>query len=197
MLADLEYVRNDAAESFISRPAEPANGHRTNAAATKNGLTMRTARAIEAPAILELINLVFREKRYCSPAGFSRIEDIERRMKLGKFLLAENENQIVGCAYVELRLEASRLGLLAVAPSQQRAGIGSQLLEAAERLSISMHFLFMHLRIVNLHWEALSFCRRRGYVEFGIESLSGDQPVSLHCHFVRMFKQLKPDCAAF
>jgi N-acetylglutamate synthase-like GNAT family acetyltransferase len=197
MLADLELARNHAPEGMISVSREVANAHRACATASKGRLTVRLASVGEAPAIIELVNLVCRAKGHCSRMSFSRPRDIEQLMKQGKFLLVENENEIVGCVYIEPRIEASRLELLAVSPSQQRAGIGSQLMETAERLSSSMHCLFMHLRIMNLDWEALRFCRRRGYVEVGIESLSADEPVSLHCHFVRMFKQLKPNAVAF
>lgn len=196
MLADLESVRNDAPEKMISRPKVISNGHHARAAASKGGLTIRMARPEEAPAIVELTNAIFRGKTHFSLASFTCVRDVERLMSQGKFLLAENP-KIVGCAYMLPSLEASRLELLAVIPSQQRAGIGSQLLEAAERLSSSMQCLFMHLHVMNLHWETIRFCRRRGYVEFGIESLNGSQPISLHCHFVRMCKRLETDRWAF
>jgi GNAT superfamily N-acetyltransferase len=118
-------------------------------------------------------------------------------MTQGKFLLAENDQGIIGYAYVEPRLEASRLELLAVSPAQQRSGIGSQLLDAAERMSRSMRCLFMHLQVMNLNWETLTFCRRRGYVEFAIEPLHMQEPLSPHCHIVRMCKQLDRDRSGF
>ncbi len=118
-------------------------------------------------------------------------------MTQGKFLLAENDQGIVGYAYLEARLEASRLDLLAVSPTKQRSGIGSQLLEAAERMSRSMRCLFVHVQVVNLNWETLTFCRRRGYVEFAIEPLHSREPISPHCHFVRMCKQLDTARAEF
>jgi N-acetylglutamate synthase-like GNAT family acetyltransferase len=201
MLAVLESARDDVPERPTSRPKVVANGHKartvTSAITSKGRLTIRMARSDEAPAIVQLTNAIFRGKTPFSPASFASTRDVEQRMSQGKFLLAENEKEIVGYAYVEPSLEASRLELLAVTPSRQRAGIGSQLLEAAERLSSGMECLFMHLRVVNLHWETIRFCRRRGYVEFGIESLNQSQPISLHCHFVRMCKRLETDRWAF
>jgi GNAT superfamily N-acetyltransferase len=107
------------------------------------------------------------------------------------------EGTIVGFVYLKPRLEATRLDLLAVSPAQQRTGIGSQLLYAAERLSSSMRCLFMHIRVMNLHRETIKFCQRRGYVEFGIEAMNRHQPISPHCHVVRMCKQLDIDRLAF
>lgn len=197
MLAALELTKNGVPERPVSKLKGTTNGHRDFAIATKGHLTIREARADEALVIVEFTNTVLPGKGYCSRVSFASVRDVEQLMCLGKFLLAENEKQVIGCAYMEPRPEASRLELLAVTPSQQRAGIGSQLLEAAERLSSSMHCLFMHLRVMNLHWEEIRFCRRRGYVEFEIEPLNGSQPTSLHCHFVRMCKRLEADRWAF
>jgi len=195
MLAVLESPRNNGAETLASTPKAITNGHQNCPAPSKSHLRIRLARANEASAIAEFTNAISPGRDHFLPATFGNATGVEWLMKRGKFLLAEDEKQIIGCAYLEPHFEASRLALLAVTPRQQRAGIGSQLLEAAERMSSSMQCLFMHLRVMNLHWEIIRFCQRRGYLEFGIESLNGNEPISLHCHFVRMFKQLKPDYA--
>ena len=197
MLAESECMRNDVPQRLISTHKSVTNGHQRCAAAGEGQPTIRIAQPDEAPAIVELTNAIFREKTSPSLASFTNARDVEQLMHQGTFLLAEKEKEIVGYAYLKPRLEASRLELLAVAPMLQRAGIGSQLLQAAERLSSSMHCLFMHLSVMNLHLETLRFCRRRGYIEFGIESLNINQPVSLNCHLVRMCKRLHEDCVAF
>jgi len=197
MLAAVEPTKIDWPKRPASKLKAATNGHRDFAINRKGRLTIREARTDEALAIVEFTSTVLRGKAHCSQSSFSSVEDVEQLMCSGKFLLAESEKQVIGCAYLAPRLEASRLELLAVTPSLQRAGIGSQLLEAAERLSSSMHCSFMHLRVSNLHWEAIRFCRRRGYVEFGLEPLSGSQPTSLHCHIVRMCKRLEKDRWAF
>ena len=197
MLADLESAKNDVSVSLVSRPRAMTNGNKVPDSPPRYPLRIRVARCDEAPAIVELTVAIFRGKTHSRCARFANAAEVEQLMKRGKFLLAEKEKQIVGCAYLEPRLEATRLELLAVTPSQQRAGVGSQLLDAAERLSSSMECLFMHLRVVNLHWETLRFYRRRGYLEFGIESLSRDQPLSRNCHVVRMCKRLNAEGVAF
>ena len=197
MLVEPECARESVPQKLVSTPSVVTNGHNTTVASTKGRLTIRFATPGEASAIAELNNGILRGDEHGLRARFSSPENIAHLFTRGKFLLAENEREIVGCVYLEPRLEASCLELLAVAPSRQRAGIGSQLLEAAERTSSSMQCLFMHLRVMNLHWETIRFCRRRGYVEFGIESLNGREPVSLHCHFVRMCKRLETDRWAF
>jgi N-acetylglutamate synthase-like GNAT family acetyltransferase len=197
MLADLEVADCEVSEKLAHPSRAITNGHRPCEPAIKSRLTIRVARTNEAPAIVELTDTAFHERSHLARARFATAGDVEELMKQGKFLLAENGEEIIGCAYLEPRFEASRLELLAVIPSQQRTGIGSQLLEAAERLSSSMQCLFMHLRVMNLNWETIRFCRRRGYMEFGIESLNKSHPVSRHCHFVRMYKRLNTDSVTF
>ena len=184
-------------DRLISRPAAALQEGRPHTLFSRGPLTIRIARLNEAPAIVALTSTVFEGRGVCSWASFDNTADVEQLIGRGKLLLAENDKGIVGFAYLEPRLEASRLDLLAVSPSQQRTGIGSQLLDAAERLSSSMRCLFMHIQVINLHWETIRFCRRRGYVEFGIEPLNSQQPVSPHCHIVKMCKQLDVDRLAF
>jgi len=177
--------------------AATENGWRARSLFERGQLTIRLARLDEAATIATLTSTVFDGREYFPRARFDSADAIERLMARGKFLLAEKDDGIFGFAYLELGLEATRLGLLAVSPAQQRMGIGSQLLYAAERLSSSMRCLFMHIQVMNLHWETIRFCRHRGYVEFGIEPLNRHQAISPHCHIVRMCKKLDIDRMAF
>ena len=184
-------------DRLISRPAAVLEEGGPHTLFSRGQLTIRVAGFNEAPAIVALTSTVFKGRAVFSLASFDNTTDVEQLMGRGKFLLAENDTGVIGFAYLEPRPEATRLVLLAVSPSRQRSGIGSQLLDAAERLSSSMRCLFMHIQVMNLHWETIKFCRRRGYVEFGIEPLNSQQQVSPYCHIVRMCKQLDTDRLAF
>ena len=189
---------DEVTEAFVSRSfAAMGNGRKVHSLFERGQLTVRLARIEEAGAIAALTETVFGGREYFSRESFDSADDVGQLMMQGKFLLAEKDDRIVGFAYLEPRLEATRLDLLAVCPTEQRVGIGSQLLYAAERLSSSMHCFFMHLQVMNLHWETIRFCQRRGYVEFGIEPLNRYQPISPHCHIVRMCKQLDIDRLTF
>jgi GNAT superfamily N-acetyltransferase len=189
---------SEVAEGLIPRPVTvKPSGRKARSLFERGQLTIRVATPDEASGIATLTRTVFNGRDDFSKAGFDNSDEVERLMARGKFLLAEQDDRIVGFAYLEPRLEASQLDLLAVSPEQQRTGIGSQLLYAAERLSGSMRCFFVHIRVMNLHWETIKFWRRRGYVEFGIEPLQRDQPVSPHCHIVRMCKQLDIDRLVF
>jgi GNAT superfamily N-acetyltransferase len=184
-------------EILISGLNGASNGRKAHTLFGVGQLRIRLARLDEAQPIVDLTKAVFRGRNHFSQTSYASTSDVEKLMTQGKFLLAENDQGIIGYAYVEPRLEASRLELLAVSPAQQRSGIGSQLLDAAERMSRSMRCLFMHLQVMNLNWETLTFCRRRGYVEFAIEPLHMQEPLSPHCHIVRMCKQLDRDRSGF
>ena len=189
---------NEVAEGLISRPvAATENGRKARSLFDRGQLTIRLARPDEAATIAARTRTILDGTEHFSQEKFDSVDEVEQLMTRGKFLLAEKDDRIVGVAFLEPRLEASQLNVLAVSPSERRTGIGSQLLYASERLSSSLRCLFMHIQVRNLHWETIKFCRRRGYVEFGIESLDPDQPISPHCHLVRMCKQLNNDWLAF
>jgi len=189
---------NEVAEGLISGSVTTTtNGRKARPLLDRGPLTIRLAKPEESVAIAVWTRTMRDGTDHLSQARFDSAIEVEEMMARGKFLLAEKDDRIVGIAYIEPRPEASRLDVLAVSPSERRTGIGSQLLYAAERLSSSLRCLFMHIQVKNLHWETIKFCRRRGYMEFGIESLERDQPISPHCHLVRMCKQLDNGRLAF
>lgn len=198
MEAVLEAVADEVTDGLISGPVAVITKRRKVRSLFERGqLTVRLARLGETDAIASLAQTIFDGRDYFSQSKFNSADDLEDLMAQGKFLLAEKDDRIVGFAYLKPRLEATRLDLIAVSPAQQRTGIGSQLLYAAERLSSSMHCLFIHVQVMNLHRETIKFCRRRGYVEFGIEALDRDQAISPHCHIVKMCKQLDMERLGF
>ncbi len=188
---------NEMAEGLSSGPNGASNGRKAHTLFRVGQLRIRLARSDETEAIVELTNTIFRARDLFFRASFGSAGNVAKLMKQGKFLLAETDEAIIGCAYLEPRIEASKLELLAVSPAQQRAGIGSQLLETAERMSRSMRCLYMHVQVMNLNWDTLTFCRRRGYVDFAIKPLHSQQELSPHCHLVRMCKRLDTDRPAF
>jgi GNAT superfamily N-acetyltransferase len=115
-------------------------------------------------------------------------------LQKGTFLVAGNgaasDSSLRGCVYVERRGDRSYLGLLAVDPSLQKSGLGSQLMNAAEEFCAKAGSRFMDLRIVNVRTELPVFYHRRGYVETGTEPFPPGLSPKLPCHFVLMSKPL-------
>ena len=154
-------------------------------------MTIRTAVPADAANITGVINAAFRiaEGFFVDGPRISQAE-VEQLLAKGSFLLAETDDKLNGCVYVELRGERSYLGLLSVDPSCQKSGLGSVLMVEAENYCRDRGSQFMDIYIVNLREELPAFYRRRGYVENGTTPFPDDVPTKVPCHFINMTKQL-------
>ena len=85
---------------------------------------MRTAEAADAPAIARLVNAAFVSERFFIDGNRTDPERVAALLQKGKFLLLFENGDLVGSIYTEIRGERSYIGLLAVDPGRQRAGIG-------------------------------------------------------------------------
>lgn len=145
----------------------------------------------DAARITDVINAAFGLAELFFIAG-PRINpaEVERLLVKGAFLLAEADDKLNGCVYVELRGERSYLGLLSVDPSSQKSGLGSVLMLEAENYCRERGSRFMDIYLVNLRKELPAFYRRRGYVENGTTPFPEDIVTKIPCHFVNMSKHL-------
>jgi GNAT superfamily N-acetyltransferase len=158
-------------------------------------LSFRVAGPSDVDAILNLINAAFAVERFFIDGDRVSRQDVEERLVSGKFLLAEEDGQPLGCVWIELRGERAYLGLLSVNPSLQGKGFGTRLMRAAEDLARDHGCRFMDLRIVNLRTELPPFYRSLGYVETGTAPFSAAVAPSIPCHFVEMTKPLRQSTA--
>ena len=153
--------------------------------------TIRVATPADAAKITSVINAAF-----CIAEGFfmdgNRITqaEVEDSLAKGAFLLAETDDQLDGCVYVELRGERSYLGLLSVDPDRQQGGLGSLLMNEAESYCRDRGSSFMDILIVSLREDLPSFYRKRGYVENGTTPFPADVETKIPCHFINMAKSL-------
>ena len=156
-----------------------------------NPSTIRVATPADAAKITSVINSAFRiaEGFFIDGNRITQAE-VERLLAKGAFLLAETDDQLNGCVYVELRGERSYLGLLSVDPDHQQGGLGSLLMNEAESYCRERGSRFMDILIVSLREELPSFYRKRGYVENGTTPFPADIETKIHCHFINMAKSL-------
>lgn len=154
-------------------------------------MQLRLAEIQDVEAITLVINSAFKRAESFLIDG-DRIdqETVDSLMAKGRFLVADDCEQLVGCVYVELRSERAYLGLLSVHPQRQKTGLGSMLMNAAEDYCRKAGCGFMDLRIVNVRRELPSFYRHRGYVETGTAPFPPELNPKVHCHFVEMSKPL-------
>ena len=159
-------------------------------------LPVRLASPADAESITIVINNAFRvaENFFVSRDRLD-VEEVHRLLDVGKFLLIQNASSIIGCVYVEPRGDREEmpwsrayLGLLAVDPERQLAGLGSRLMEAAEDYCCKLGCHDMEIRVVNLRHELPAYYHRRGYVETGTEEFPPEIETNVPCHFILMSK---------
>jgi len=171
---------------------------------------VRIAAQEDAGRITTVINSAFRPAEAFFVEG-DRVDlkDVLNFLSSGKFLLAESEDTVLGCVYVETgpidsdhalncrpdiaqahSQDRAYLGLLAVDPAQQQGGVGSMLMDAAEDYCRGLGLRFMDIKVVNLREGLSGFYRRRGYVETGTSDFPAEVKTRLPCHFIEMSKPL-------
>jgi GNAT superfamily N-acetyltransferase len=156
-----------------------------------DAVQLRIAGNSDAEGLMDLINAAFRKaESFIIDRDRVDLEVVHSLLAKGEFLVADDENSLAGCVYLELRGERAYLGLLSVDPARQKAGVGSMLMREAELRCAKVGCRFMDLRIIDLRRDNHAFYKRRGYVETGTEPFPSDLDTKLPCHFVNMSKLL-------
>jgi GNAT superfamily N-acetyltransferase len=155
-------------------------------------MEFRFALESDLPAITALVNHAFQVERFFKTDDRLNPERTVEYFRKGRFLLAENHDALLGCVYVELRGDRAYLGLLSVAPSAQKTGLGRRLTAAAEEFAREMGAHAMDLAVVNLRTELPPIYEKLGYAVSGEDPIPEEMArrVSQPCHFVRMSKPL-------
>jgi GNAT superfamily N-acetyltransferase len=148
------------------------------------------AELTDVDALAALINAAFRVEQPFIEGDRIDAEGVCSYMAKGKFLLAEDANNLVGCIYVELRADRGYLGLLGVDPPRQGTGLGRKLMVAAENYFHKAGCQFVDLRVISPRTPLPSFYRHLGYVETGTAPFAPDVPVKVPCHYILMSKSL-------
>lgn len=82
-------------------------------------------------------------------------------------LKCTENNMLVGCVYLEKRNEDLYLGMLSVAPDLQGAGIGKQLLQAAEAYAREIDCTAISMNVISVRNELIQWYRKYGYWDSG------------------------------
>lgn len=82
-------------------------------------------------------------------------------------LIYKEEEKIIGC--VNLQQQGSRLylGMFSVSPQLQGAGIGKQLLQAAEAYALHIHCTAIYMSVISVRTELIDWYKRHGYIDTG------------------------------
>lgn len=139
-------------------------------------LTFRPATVDDLPAVVDLVNAAFRAEGDAAgwtteshvlggPRATVEMLQLDVESPAGRIVLAEQSGALVGCAHVErVRDERGYLGMFAVRPALQGAGLGSLLLAEAERIvRDEWHLPLLRMTVLNVRQELLDYYGRRGY----------------------------------
>jgi GNAT superfamily N-acetyltransferase len=154
-------------------------------------LRIRIGSDVDVPALTRLINAAFVVEQVVFDGN--RVDDLGVRayMSGGTFLVAEDSGGLAGCVYIETRNERSYLGLLSVQPARQGAGLGWQLVTAAENLARESGSRAMELRVISARGEQLlPFYRRLGYQIVRAEPFPANLTAKVLSHYILMSKPL-------
>ena len=158
---------------------------------TNSTVPIRVATAADAAQIKDVINAAFRiAEGFFIESPRITVAEVEDSLAKGDFLLAEIDDKLNGCVYVEMRGTRSYLGLLSVDPSCQQGGLGSLLMREAEQFCRDRGSRFMDILIVHLRDDLPPFYRKRGYEENGTSPFPPDVKTILPVHFINMSKAL-------
>jgi len=152
---------------------------------------IRSAAISDAPAIAALVNVAFVMEREFIDRDRTTADEIAQMLGIGAFLVVDGAEGLAASVYVEPRGARLYLGMLAVAPSHQKQGLGREMMSAAERFSLDHGCRTIDIRIVNRRTELPPFYRRLGFLDAGIEAFE-DPQLTKPCHFIRMSKVLVP-----
>ena len=153
-------------------------------------ISIRDARASDAEAIARLVNAAFLVEQFFIERDRTNSEVVRGLMKKGKFLLAEDEQALVGSIYVELHGERGYFGMLSIEPSRQQMGIGHRLVDAAEKYFRNAGCRWSDMKIVSVRTELQTLYRRWGYMETGTAPYDDPIPTKMPVHFILMSKAL-------
>lgn len=164
-----------------------------NAGASDRDMSLRVATDADVHAITPLINAAFVVERPIF--DHDRIDDIGVRdyMTRGKFLLHHDPTgNLIACIYLEPCADGRcYLGLLSIAPEQQRTGLGHRMLARAEKFARDAGCHTTWLRTLSARVPALRpYYERFGYKLLEITPLPPVFHPKIPCEFVVMEKRL-------
>ena len=143
------------------------------------GLITRPATTADVPALVSLVNSAYRGDS--SKAGWATEADLLDGQRVdvegltqtiarpGNVILLHERDQVpVACVHLERTDEDCYLGMLTTRPTTQGAGLGRQMLEAAERWAME-HWSSrtMHMTVIVQRTELIAWYERRGYRRTG------------------------------
>ncbi len=158
--------------------------------ATTINSNLRHATDSDVGSIVSLVNRAFAVEKFFKSGERTDQSQILQMMQHGPFLLLTDADNLIACVYVKPTGERVYIGMLAVDPAEQKSGIGSRMMRAAEDFGRNLGCKFADIRIVNVRSELPLIYGKLGYVASGEESAAVIKTAIMPVHFVTMSKSL-------
>ncbi len=143
-------------------------------------LVFRAADEADVDAVVALVESAYRGD--ASRAGWTTEADFLEGRRTGpddvlaqlakplsRVLLAERGGELLACAQVAVEDGAGYFGMFSVRPAQQGGGIGSRVLDEAERTAREdWGQSQMRMTVIDIRSELIAYYERRGYRRTGI-----------------------------
>jgi N-acetylglutamate synthase-like GNAT family acetyltransferase len=153
-------------------------------------ISIRTASESDAGAIARLVNTAFLVEQFFIERDRTNPATVRSLMEKGKFLLAEDAVNLVGCVHLQMEGERGYFGMLSVEPSRRRMGVGRQLVDTLEKYFREAGCKFSDMKIVNVRTDLHTLYHRWGYVDTGTALYDDPTPTKIPVHFITMSKPL-------
>ncbi|MDE3236789.1 MAG: GNAT family N-acetyltransferase [Bacteroidota bacterium] len=77
------------------------------------------------------------------------------------------QDELLGCVYLEKKLNKMYLGMLSVQPGMQAKGIGKMLLQAAEAYALEHNCTHVTMTVISVRDELIKWYERKGFKSTG------------------------------
>jgi predicted N-acetyltransferase YhbS len=141
-------------------------------------MIIRIATTADIPALNILVNSAYRGES--SKKGWTTEADLLDGIRTNEgslsqmlnhngatILVADDENTLKGCVYLEGQGEVLYLGMLTVTPELQGKGLGTALLKAAEERAVSIGCKKIKMTVITVRDTLVAYYLRKGYKDTG------------------------------
>lgn len=158
-----------------------------------SGLLLRVATVMDRPQLIPLINSAFAVETFLDGTRTDEARLAAVMEKSVILVLEDSSGHLLASVCTELRGDRGYLGMLAVDPAHQRAGLGRRLMQAAESLFRRQGCPAVDITVLSLRPELPPIYRRLGYIETGSEPFVHCVPLrpGIQCHCIIMSKSLE------
>jgi len=150
------------------------------------------AEPCDAVAIARVVNAAYRVEDFFKVGDRTDAREIADLLLTNTFLLARDDEDVVGCVRVLAKDGRGYFGMLSVTPAAQGTGLGRELIDAAERFCSERGCGWMDLDVASPRTELPPFYRKFGYEVSGTAEWPADalDQLKFPAHFIVMSKEL-------